>query len=296
MHGRQLRMVLCMLAATSSLAAPKAPKHVEPKYATGCKPDELRARLAHPDSVDIARACGNLYAPWGYRGSRAKLLGMRSFDRRHADGQVASALAARLLSGNTIDTVFKAMSKSAPCDAAAGKPVYLISFHAGKRSTLALVNFELGHTLFFDAENPLGMVAMGANADSLWSALAQVMVDDPLLRAKRPAAEPDSIVRGWIRTDEGPFPTDHHEPAYPPEALAARVEGMILVWIKVGTDGAVHDAYVEGGDEATFTEFVPVLRDAAIDAVWQDHYRPAMTNGKAVEVWLAIGVGFTLPR
>ena len=285
-------LVLCLLAAGSSLAAPK---HAELKYRSGCEPSELRGRLARPDSVDVSRACGNLYAPWGYRGSKAGLLAMRNFGRRHAGGQVASTLAARLLSGNTIDSAFKAMSRSAPCDAETGIPVYLIRFYVGNRSTFALLNFARGHALFFDGEEPLGMVVMGASADSLWSTLAQLMIDDPLLRAERPPAEPDSIVSRWMRTDEPPVLIEHHEPTYPPEALAAKVEGTVLVWVKVGDDGAVHDAYAEGYDEATFAEFVPMLRDAALASVWQYRFKPARNNGKPVEIWIAIGVGFTLP-
>lgn len=287
MSGARLAraLMLTMLVAASAWAAPKP---VAPKFFIEYKPGELHSRLERPDSVDISRACGNLSAPWGYRGSHSPLLAMRSFGRRHADGRVASALAGHLLSDNTIDSVVKAVSRSAPCDAEAGKPVYLVRFYDGKRSTLVLLNFEQGHALFFDDGEPLGLVIMGASADSLWSALARVLLDDPLLRAERPRASADSITRGWIRTDEPPRPVENHEPTYPPEALAARLEGMVLVWVKVGADGAVHDAYVESGQDAIF-------RDAALESVWQDRFKPARNKGEPVEAWIAIGVGFTLP-
>ena len=278
-------LALCALAAANAWAVPKP---VAPKFFIEYKPGELHSRLEHPDSVDISRACGNLSAPWGYRGSHSPLLAMRSFGRRHADGRVASALAGQLLSGNTMDSVLKAVSRSAPCDAEAGKPVYLAKFYDGKRSTFALLNFGQGHALFFDGEEPLGMVVMGASADSLWSALAKVLVDDPLLRAERPRASPDSVTRGWRRTEEPPVPLESRDAPYPPEALAARLEGMVLVWVKVGADGAVHDAYVESGQDAMF-------RDAALESVWQYRFKPARNKGEPVETWIAIGVGFTLP-
>ena len=282
-------LVLGILAAASACAAPmpRAPKEAFPKLYFGYAPAELRARLARPDSVDLSRACGNLNAPWGYRGPRGERMALRSFGRRHADRAFASALASSLLSDNTLDTAFKAMSGSAPCDEEAGKPVFLVRFYAGGRSTFALLNFEFGHVSFFDAEEPFGMVFMRASADSLWSALAGVLVDDPLLREPRPRTAPaDLFARPDVFVDELPDVAYRAVPSYPPEAIAANVDGTIWTRVKVGADGIVHDAYVESGEA--------LLRDAALDAVWQWRFKPARNKGEPVEVWVAVPVKFSL--
>jgi outer membrane biosynthesis protein TonB len=54
----------------------------------------------------------------------------------------------------------------------------------------------------------------------------------------------------------------------------------------VGPQGEIQDAAVMCGP--------PMLRDVALDAVWQWSFKPALAKGKPIAVWVAIPVKFTL--
>jgi periplasmic protein TonB len=75
-------------------------------------------------------------------------------------------------------------------------------------------------------------------------------------------------------------------PQYPPEAGRARIEGTVVLLAVIGTDGSVKDVRVENG--------LPVLAQAAIDAVKQWRYKPYMIDGEPVEVDSRITINFTL--
>jgi len=281
---------LACLALLLALAAPPASARKLPPLTglTGCDPPALRERLATLDSMDVSRACGNMFAPWAYRGPSGRHMVMRSYGHHHADSVRARALADLLVLGKTIDTTSKAPNRNVACEPAAGRPVYLVGFHARERSTFAVLNFDYGTAVFFDAETPLGMVRMDAGGDSLWAALAEVLEDDPLLRAPRPAPNPpDSIPHGPVDIDKLPESVYKVHPGYPAEALKNRVSGTVSLLVKVDVSGAVRDAIALGGPS--------VLRDAALAAVWQWHFNPAIDDGKPIEVWLGVPLKFTLP-
>ena len=75
-------------------------------------------------------------------------------------------------------------------------------------------------------------------------------------------------------------------PQYPPEAGRARLEGTVLLMAVIGKDGSVKDVRVESG--------LPILAQAAIDAVRQWRYKPYMIDGEPVEVDSRITINFTL--
>jgi protein TonB len=77
-------------------------------------------------------------------------------------------------------------------------------------------------------------------------------------------------------------------PAYPPEAGRARIEGTVVLLAVIGKDGTVEDVRVEKG--------LPMLAQAAIEAVKQWRYRPYLLNGEPVEVDSQITVNFTLSK
>ncbi len=77
-------------------------------------------------------------------------------------------------------------------------------------------------------------------------------------------------------------------PIYPPEAGRARIEGAVVLLAVIGKDGSVEDLRVESG--------LPILAQAAIDAVKQWRYRPYLLNGEPVEVDSRITINFTLSR
>lgn len=77
-------------------------------------------------------------------------------------------------------------------------------------------------------------------------------------------------------------------PTYPPEAGRARIEGRVVLLAVIGKDGTVLDVRVESG--------LPLLAQAAIDAVKQWRYRPYLLNGEPIEVDSQITINFTLSR
>jgi periplasmic protein TonB len=75
-------------------------------------------------------------------------------------------------------------------------------------------------------------------------------------------------------------------PIYPPEAGRARIEGAVVLWAVIGKDGSIQDVRVESG--------LPILAQAAIDAVKQWRYKPYLLNGEPVEVDSRITINFNL--
>jgi len=77
-------------------------------------------------------------------------------------------------------------------------------------------------------------------------------------------------------------------PKYPPEAGRARIEGTVVLLAVIGKDGTVQDVRVQSG--------LPVLAEAAIEAVKQWRYRPYLLNGEPVEVDSQITINFNLSK
>jgi protein TonB len=75
-------------------------------------------------------------------------------------------------------------------------------------------------------------------------------------------------------------------PAYPEEAKAAGVSGVVIVEIRIGTEGTVVQARV--------SRSIPLLDQAALDAIYEWEYEPTMLNGEPVEVLMTVTVNFTL--
>lgn len=105
--------------------------------------------------------------------------------------------------------------------------------------------------------------------------------------AKTPQPMPIKRVRLAPRVVEANLIHDV-APTYPPEAGRERIEGSVVLLAVIGKDGSVQDVRVESG--------LPVLAQAAIDAVKQWRYRPYLLNGEPVEVDSRITINFTLSR
>jgi periplasmic protein TonB len=103
--------------------------------------------------------------------------------------------------------------------------------------------------------------------------------------AKAPPPAPVKRVRLAARVAEANLIHDV-PPQYPAEAGRERIEGAVVLMAVIGKDGSVRDVRVESG--------LPVLAQAAIDAVKQWRYKPYMINGEPVEVDSRITINFTL--
>ncbi|MEE2790966.1 MAG: energy transducer TonB, partial [Acidobacteriota bacterium] len=75
-------------------------------------------------------------------------------------------------------------------------------------------------------------------------------------------------------------------PTYPPVAQAARVSGVVILEAVIGPDGRVTDVQI--------LRSVPLLDEAAVDAVGQWVYTPTMLNGVPVAVIMTVTVNFQL--
>jgi TonB family protein len=77
------------------------------------------------------------------------------------------------------------------------------------------------------------------------------------------------------------------EPDYPEQALAQRVQGPVLLNVRIGTQGTVQGVKVISGD--------PRLAEAATTAVRQWRFKPHIVSGVALEMETEITLNFTLP-
>jgi protein TonB len=82
-----------------------------------------------------------------------------------------------------------------------------------------------------------------------------------------------------------PLKVKEVQPVYPAIAQSARVAGTVIIEATIGADGKVIDAKV--------LRSVPMLDQAALDAVLQWEYMPTLLNGVAVPVVLTVTVKFT---
>jgi protein TonB len=90
----------------------------------------------------------------------------------------------------------------------------------------------------------------------------------------------------YVYYEELPEAVNQVRPLYPDIARDASVEGTVMVQALVGKDGRVKDARV--------VKSVPMLDAAAVAAVKQWIFKPALNNNKPVAVWVAVPVKFTL--
>ena len=76
-------------------------------------------------------------------------------------------------------------------------------------------------------------------------------------------------------------------PVYPEEAKAAGVQGVVII-------EAVIDPCRRWSSRRAVLRSIPVLDQAAVDAVKQWQFTPTLLNGAAVPVIMTVTVNFTL--
>jgi TonB family protein len=85
---------------------------------------------------------------------------------------------------------------------------------------------------------------------------------------------------------KAPAQTKRVNPPYPPEAQAAGVQGVVIMEATIGVDGKVTDVRV--------LRSIPLLDQAALDAVRQWEYAPTVVDGVTVPVVMTVTLNFTL--
>jgi protein TonB len=90
----------------------------------------------------------------------------------------------------------------------------------------------------------------------------------------------------YVYVEELPEVITKVSPVYPDLAREAGVDGQVLLQALVDKEGKVRDVKV--------VKSIPMLDQAAINAVKQWVFKPALSNNKPVAVWVAVPVRFTL--
>jgi protein TonB len=104
---------------------------------------------------------------------------------------------------------------------------------------------------------------------------------DAAARAKAKLVAPLRI-GGQIKA---PLKIKDVKPVYPAIARSARVAGAVTIEATIGPDGKVIDAKV--------VRSIPLLDQAALDAVRQWEYTPTLLNGVPVPVLVTVTINFT---
>jgi TonB family protein len=121
--------------------------------------------------------------------------------------------------------------------------------------------------------------------DVLWKRVPMEK-GQPVPPAPPRAVSTDPALGDYVYVEELPEALTKVPPAYPAEARRAKVEGTVLVQALVGKDGRVRDTKI--------VRSIPELDDAAVAAVRQWVFKPALAKGSPVAVWVAVPVRFTL--
>lgn len=81
-----------------------------------------------------------------------------------------------------------------------------------------------------------------------------------------------------------PTKTKDVKPTYPPAAREAGITGVVIIEVRIGTDGSVEDAHV--------LKSIPLLDEAALDAVKQWQFVPTLLNGQPVPIVMTVTINF----
>jgi TonB family protein len=113
----------------------------------------------------------------------------------------------------------------------------------------------------------------------------QVPFGAPVMQFK-PASEDGALRVGG--TINPPTKIKDVRPMYPPVARDAGVTGVVIIEVRIGTDGSVQEAHV--------LRSIPLLDQAALDAVKQWQFVPTLMNGQAVPIMMTVTVNFGRDR
>jgi protein TonB len=131
---------------------------------------------------------------------------------------------------------------------------------------------------------PMPSTELGAGVDVVVPG-GGIVVGEPPPPPPAPQAQEPIRVGGRIKM---PAKIKDAAPIYPPIAQAARVQGTVILEAVIGVDGRVQNVRV--------LRSIPLLDQAAIDAVRQWEYSATLLNGVPVPVVMTVTVTFTLNR
>ena len=140
----------------------------------------------------------------------------------------------------------------------------------------------------YDRTRDLAVAAKAAGDKAAADALAARQQADAAAAKEIAAAEAREKAKAAAVRVGGkikpPIKMNDVAPVYPEIARNARVTGVVILEATIGTDGKVIDAKV--------LRSVPLLDQAALDAVRQWEYAPTLLNGVPVPVVMTVTVNF----
>jgi TonB family protein len=135
----------------------------------------------------------------------------------------------------------------------------------------------------YDKTKELAVAAKAAGDKAAADAVAaKEKADAAAARAKAKAKMAPVRIGGQIKA---PTKIKDVTPVYPAIAQTARVAGAVTIEATIGPDGKVTDAKV--------VRSIPLLDQAALDAVRQWEYTPTLLNGEPVPVLVTVTINFT---
>jgi TonB family protein len=167
----------------------------------------------------------------------------------------------------------------------------------GCRTTAAVLFASHPFSRFMSANDVRGTQAEPGTATASIAFLdAASLAWDEKREGPRPGAGPGGVVAPGVIGPDGavhvggtikePKKLKNVVPLYPRKARDARVTGRVIIEALIDPDGHVSDTRVLSG--------IPLLDQAAVDAVRQWVYTPTLLNGKAVPVIMTVTVTFDL--
>ena len=141
----------------------------------------------------------------------------------------------------------------------------------------------------YDRARELAVAAKTAADKAATDATSERAEADEARKAKAAAARREKLAKairvgGQIRP---PIRIKEVAPLYPAIAQSARVQGDVVIEATIDEGGKVADARV--------VKSVPLLDQAALDAVRQWEYQPSLLNGVPTAVVMTVTVKFTRP-
>jgi TonB family protein len=146
----------------------------------------------------------------------------------------------------------------------------------------------LAHVLTFASETkPRAMALIDTSARTVWEFQLTADKFPAAIAAADNGAPATTSMR--IRVSTGvaeSLLTRKVAPVYPPIARQARIQGSVILQVRIGRDGSIQEIRVVSGH--------PMLIQSAIDCAKQWQYKPYFLNGEPVEVETQVTVNFTL--
>ncbi len=142
---------------------------------------------------------------------------------------------------------------------------------------------------FDDAERQPLATPGSSSSEAVWRAATEAQVATGGVGFSSDVVPPQSAPQGAVRVGGNirpPTKIYDVRPIMPEAAKTARVQGVVVLEVVINVDGAVENTRV--------VRSIPLLDEAALDAVRQWRFTPTLMNGQAVPVIMTVTVQFSL--